>query len=265
MRTAVFYENIVEGAQASGQRLEDVLRGLTDAGMEMLYLRPESWQRDRALLQKLNLPIEGMHCFCDFPGDPGSARYREMIDTAVEAGARNLLIVPGMISTGNSLRDVNHMTDGMRKAVEYGAGKGLPVLMEDYDGLLSPYNSIQGLRMFMTSVPGLQVAFDTGNFVMFHEDEMEALDLFADQIRTVHLKDRSREKRHAEDRECVCADGRTEYACAIGSGYIRIREILSRLKERRYDGNVIIELYAIDPKYAIQDAYESIRWVNENK
>lgn len=267
VKIAAFYENIYDGAQATGRRMEDVLAELRDAGMEMLYLTPDSWKRDRnklsRIMEKLDLSIEGMHGFCDFPAEPDTVRYREMIDLAAEAGAGNFLIVPGMFSTGNTRRDLDRILAGVREAVEYGREKGIPVLMEDYDSLLSPYNSIVGLQYFMDSVEGLECAFDTGNFAVFHEDELEAFDLFAERIRTVHLKDRSLSRRHEGDTPFVCADGKPVYACLIGSGYIRIGEILKRLKQRDYRGNVIAELYACDVKYVLRDVVESIRWLKE--
>ena len=267
MKIAVFYENIHDGILASGRRTEDVLRELRDAGMEMLYMNPDSWKRDRrelsGIMEKLDLTLEGMHSFCDFPADPDTLACREIIDLAAEAGAGNLLFVPGMCSTGNTLRDMENMAAGMRKAVEYGREKGIPVLMEDYDGLLAPYNSIAGLKYFLDRVGGLECAFDTGNFVMFHENELEAYELFAEKIRTVHLKDRSMKPRHEGDSPCLCADGIPVYACTVGRGYIRIAEILRRLKQRNYSGNVIAELYACDPHYVLEDAAASVRWLKE--
>ena len=95
------------------------------------------------------------------------------------------------------------------------------------------------------------------------EDELEAFDLFADRIRTVHLKDRLLTRRHEGDTPFVCADGKSVYACAVGSGFIRIAEILARLKQRGYSGNVIAELYACDPHHVLQDAADSVRWLKE--
>ena len=40
-------------------------------------------------------------------------------------------------------------------------------------------------------------------------------------------------------------------------------EILKRLKQRQYGGNVIVELYACDTRYVLQDAADSIRWLRE--
>ena len=267
MKIAVFYENIYEGVQATGRQMEDVLTELRDAGLEMLYFSFDSLKRDReklaGIMDKLGLHIEGVHGFCDFAADPDTDRFREMIDLAADAGAGNFLIIPGLFASGNTRRDLERMVTGTRKAAEYGRKRNIPVLMEDFDGLLSPYNCIAGLRYFMESVEGLECAFDTGNFAAFHEDELEAFDLFADRIRTVHLKDRSLTRRHEGDTPFVCADGKSVYACAIGSGFIRIAEILARLKQHGYSGNVIAELYACDPHHVLQDAADSVRWLKE--
>ena len=267
MHISVFYENIFDGALAAGLQTEEVLRILRGTGMENIYISADSWKRDRAILkkslEKLNLRVGGMHAFCDFPGEPDALRYREIIDLAVDSGADNLLFVPGMLSTGNTRCDLQRMVDGMTRAVAYGCSVGMPVLMEDYDGLLAPYNCIAGLEFFLNTVNGLECAFDTGNFAIFREDELAAFDLFADKIRTVHLKDRSLAPRHEGDTACLCADGSKVYACAVGSGYIRMSEILHRLQARHFPGNIIVELYACDSQYFLQDVEASLQWLRK--
>ena len=94
------------------------------------------------IMEKLDLRVEGMFGSCDFPADPENSGYREMLDLAAEAGAGNFLIIPGMLTGGNTQRDLERMVTGTRKAVEYGRSRNIPVLMEDFDGLLSPYNCI---------------------------------------------------------------------------------------------------------------------------
>ena len=265
MKIALFYENLYEGVRISGRQMEDVLAKLRDAGLEMLYCSFDSLKRDRAelsrIMEKLGIGLEGVHGFCDFASDPETDKYREMIDLAADTGAGSFLIIPGMFESGNTHRDLERMVAGVRKAVAYGQKKKMPVLMEDFDGLLAPYNCIAALKYFMESAEGLECAFDTGNFAAFHEDELEAFELFADQIRTVHLKDRTLSRRHEGDTPFVCADGKSVYACAVGSGYIRIAEILNRLKQRGYSGNVIAELYACDPRHVLTDAIDSVRWI----
>ena len=264
MKIAAFYENIVDGIRATGKDLASVLAELREAGMELLVLSPESWKRDRKnlgpLLEKLGIGIEGMHVFVDFPHDPETEVYREMVDLCVEAGGGSLLIVPGMLGS-HTCRDLDAMVAGMRKAVAYGGCCGLPVLMEDYDGHFAPYNSMAGLRYFLEQIPELGFAFDTGNFVTFMEDELEALELFRDRIVTVHLKDRIRERQHGGDAAYICADGSEIFTCRTGAGQIRIRETLCRLRDKGVNGTV--ELYGVDAACLLQDLLASVRWVRE--
>ncbi len=267
MKIAAFYENMVEGARHDGLSAASVLTRLRERGLELLYLSGDSWMRDRAelapVLRDLGLDIEGMHCRVDFPADPQTQEYRRLIDMALEAGAGNILLVPGFLTGGNTARDIETIRQGMQKAAAYGKEVGIPVLMEDYDGLLAPYNSIAGLKYFLDAIPELGCAFDTGNFTIFHEDELQAFELFADRIQTVHLKDRTREPRHPGDRPLMCADHENTYVCAVGSGQMRIREILRGLKTRGYTGNVIAELYSVDPAFVLKDMEASIRFLQE--
>lgn len=267
MNISVFYENLYEGALVSGLPVEEILLQLRNAGMDSIYLTADSWKRDREWLReslkKLNLRVGGMHAFCDFPSDPETLRYREITDLAVESGADNLLLIPGMLTTGNTIRDLGCMLEGMKRTAEYGRSVGMPVLMEDFDGLQSPYNCIAGLKYFLDSVEGLGCAFDTGNFVAFHEDELAAFEVFADRIQAVHLKDRSLAPQHKGNTPFVCADGKKAYACSVGSGYIRIPEILQKLRTGNYRGNLIVELYACDPRFFMEDALDSLQWLRE--
>ena len=155
------------------------------------------------------------------------------------------------------------MVQGMRKAVAYGRERKLPIVMEDFDGAGAPYNCAAGVEYFLRNVPGLEVAFDTGNFAFYHEDELQAYEVFRERIRTVHLKDRSTRRTHEGDHPFVQADGQMVYTCAVGSGYIRMKEILRRLRERKYEGSVILELYGCDPRFVLEQARESLRWFRE--
>ena len=130
--------------------------------------------------------------------------------------------------------------------------------MEDFDGLEAPYCTIAGLNDFLTDVPGLACSFDTGNFIMYQENELEAFQLFRDKICTVHLKDRRKEAKYPDDKAKICADGSLSYAAETGRGYIHIKEILDLLKEQNYHGNVIVELYDYSPEHMLEGIGESV-------
>lgn len=268
MKISAFYENIVPGAEASGIGMRAALERLKKAGMDRIYLMPQSWEKDKELLKEalpaLGLEVEGLHSWILFPKNPSDTSYRGVIDLAAELGAEHVLFVPGMLTEGNTRRDINSILAGMRAAVTYGSEKGIHVLMEDFDGLLSPFNSIAGLQYFMDSIPGLGCAFDTGNFVMFREDELEAAAAFAEKIKFIHIKDRAITPLRPGNRKKLCADLSGVYPCTVGSGYIRIREIFEYLASRGITANAVAELYDCDPEYMLEDIEASIRWIKEN-
>ncbi len=268
MKVSAFYENIVTGAEASGIDMHSALEQLKKAGMDRIYLMPQSWEKDKELLKEalplLGIEVEGLHSWIFFQKNPSDASYRGVIDLAAELGAEHVLFVPGMLTVGNTRRDIDNILTGMRAAVSYGNEKGIHVLMENFDGLLSPFNSIAGLQYFMDSIPGLGCAFDTGNFVMFREDELEAAALFADRIRFIHVKDRALSPLRPGNRKKLCADLSEVYPCAVGSGYIRIKEIFDYLAARDIKANAVAELFDCDPGFMLEDIEASVRWIKEN-
>lgn len=271
MYTAAFLENILTGAEAEGISVREALQRMKDAGLQKLYFSPQGMEHAGGeeklldVLKELGLGVEGLHCWFDLPHHPEDEGYKKLIDLAVRAGAGNVLIVPGMIPKDEGARRaelLENMRAALVKAVAYGHEKGVDVSMEDFDGLAAPFCTADGLDWFMQNVHGLKCSFDTGNFVMYHEDETAAFERFRDKICTMHLKDRGTSKLHEKDWPCVCADGVTYYPTPVGTGFIRIAEIIDRLKERGYDGGLIVEIYGCEGEYMLESIAQSIRWVN---
>lgn len=123
-----------------------------------------------------------------------------------------------------------------------------------------PYCRIDGVSEFLANVPGLQFSFDTGNFVMYHEDEVEAFELFKDKICTVHLKDRGHGK---EQPVVICADGEKVCTVPVGDGFIHIKEILLNLKQLGYDGGLIAEMYGHAAENMYDGIRKSVKWIRE--
>lgn len=194
---------------------------------------------------------------------------------AVERKAKNVLLVPGFVQkeeTEKTQQLIENMQTGLRHAVEYGKEKQIDVSIEDFDALMAPYCRIAVIADFLEKVPGLKFSFDTGNFVMYHENELEAFELFRDKICTVHLKDRCREsektlsvwKETAGKNLCtVCANGEKLYVVPVGEGFMQIREIMIRLKKSGYDDGFIAELYNYPPEHMAEGIRKSIRWIKE--
>ena len=268
MKIAAFYENIVDGARARHISLHEAMTELKQSGMDLLYINIFSLREQEkeivSLLKDLELGLEGIYGFYDFAHFPEEGSWKEIIDTAKRLGASNVLIVPGMVSKKEQNRKdllIRNMKIALSRAVCYGQELEIAVSMEDFDGVEAPYCTIVGLDEFLKDIPGLACSFDTGNFIMYQENELEAFRMFRDKICTVHLKDRRREAKYPDDMAKTCADGSLSYAAETGKGYIHIKEILDLLKEQKYTGNVIVELYDYSPAHMLEGIRESVSWV----
>lgn len=271
MHVAAFLENIMEGAKAKEISLKEALQKMQEAGLDKIYVGKKSIDQMGEslfeLFEELNLPVEGLHGWFDFGHHPEDESYKQFIDCAVKCGASNVLFVPGLINRDEAdqyEQQKQNMKTALIKAVAYGEEKGIAVSMENLDGVLAPYCSVEGLNWFMQEVKGLQCSFDTGNFVIYHEDELKALEVFRDKICTLHVKDRSRTRLHEKDGVCTCADGVEVYPSPVGYGFMQIKEILNRLKETGYEGGVIAEMYGCQRDYALEGMIKSVQWLKAN-
>ena len=266
MKIAAFYENILDGARKSGISVPDAVKNLKKEGLELLYLSGFSYDENPGAIEDLvkaaEIGVEGLYMFYDFGENPEDTGYERLIDAAARLGGKNVLLVPGMLPKGTSYREqkLTNMVNAFKRAVAYGQQKGIDVCVEDFDGLDSPLCTVDGVDYFMKAVPGIKCAFDTGNFALHKEDEVRAFERFKGALGTVHLKDRSLTGRYPDDQCKVCADGSRVYAEVTGSGYIHMEEIMKRLKEMGYPGNVVVELYDYSPEHMLEAIAASIRW-----
>ncbi len=271
MKIAAFYENIKAGVEASGISMREALSGLKEAGLELLYMNYEVFEEDRKILEpvmkELGLGVEGIYRFLDFAHLNSDERYKDCIDLAVEMHADNVLLIPGMIEPGEETQSeflTQRMIEGLKQAVSYGELRGVKVTLEDFDGMAAPFNSIRGMQRFFDEIPGLYCAFDTGNFIMYKEDEMEGFHLFKDRTCTVHVKDRSFYPVNPKDEEKIVTDGSGIYPCPVGKGHIRIDQIIGELKKDGYEGTLIAELYGCDEDHMLDDIRFSIEWLKNH-
>lgn len=271
MKISAFYENILEGVTFYSLDMKETLIQLKRDGLEKLYFSYDTLKNDKDasilhMLQELGMGAEGLYGFFQFEHFPMDEEYKNFIDTAVKYHAGNVLLVPGFVTEEEIEKAEELKTNmwmGLKNAVQYGHEKGMDVSIEDFDGLTAPYCSIAGVREFLEKVPGLQFSFDTGNFVMYHDNELEAFELLKDKICTVHLKDRSHNKNSEKHPAVTCADGELLYAVPVGDGFMQIKEIMTRLKEMGYDGGLIAELYGYYPEDMLAGIRKSVKWIRE--
>ena len=74
----------------------------------------------------------------------------------------------------------------------------------------------------------------------------------------MHLKDRTIVPENPDDIGKKILDGTLRYPVPVGSGYIKIREILNLV----YDVPVIVELYDYSPSQMLEGIRRSVEWVS---
>ena len=272
MVVSAFFENILTGAKYQKIPLVEALRQMKSAGLESVYVGRDSLaefgEELLALLKSLYLAVEGLHGWFDFGGDPENEDWKGFIDTAARWGAGHVLFVPGLVNTDDAAEKqmrCDNMVAVLKQAVAYGWERGVSVTMENLDQITAPYCSVSGLKWFFSQVDGLQCCYDTGNFIIYGEDEYLALDGFTDNLRAVHVKDRSKVKLHPMDDACLCADGSKMYPAPVGDGCMQIAPILKRLKALGYQGPLIAELYGCDPAYMLDGMLRSVAWLKAHR
>ena len=265
MRIAAFYENLVTAAQEEGITVPEALDCAAEAGLEAIYCSGDSLLADPegllALFREKGLAVEGFHHHFDFGLRPEDRTYETLIDWALRCGARNVMVVPGRITpeqAGEREELLRRMLRGTADAVACGQARGMDVCIEDYDHLDSPTNCLAGVERFLTEIPGLRYAFDSGNFVCYHEDPLEALRRWKDRVCLMHVKDRWPISDEAED-GVRCADGRYAHTSPVGDGVMPIPEALRTLREAGFDGGLVIELYGL--RGVLPALKRSIAWL----
>lgn len=268
MKIAAFYENILTGIQQRGCTAEEALAELKAVGLDNLYMSDRTLFSDEehilSMCQEFGLGFEGLYSYFDFLHKPEDKRYEQLIDAAAKLGAKNVLVLVGIYmpdDKGNEEALLQNALQALRNAVAYGAQRGVAVTLEDVDQLTSPNGTIDGLCRCLEEVPGLQCSFDTGNFALYREDEVAAFDRVADNICTMHLKDRSHTPDYADQLHRLCDNGEKVYCTPVGTGFMQIEEILRRLKASGYDGGLIAELF--DYGDTLKGIKESIVWMKE--
>ena len=252
MKLSVFFDHILQAREQTGKSVEELLTGVRTVGIEAVEINlnylcghSEVWDA----LKTAGLGISCIYEFYDMGRCDESEKVRRHVDTAVKAGAKRILVVPGFLSGEDSLQmqkampvqenivgffetnsEIKCMAEGLAFAAKYGKEKGVTVTVEDFDGVDSPLAGMYGIRWFLQQIPELMYTLDTGNFLFYGEKVLDAFELLKERIAHVHCKDRQPE---------------TNVSVQIGTGDIPFAEVLEKLKKQNYNGFLAIEHFDV--------------------
>lgn len=264
MKLSVFYDHMREAARQTGHPIEEIASEVRSFGITGVEVMEAQLLEDREgilrILKGAGLSVNCICCYGDFGNDPNPDRAYAMIDLAKNCGSPKVLVIPGFLHEGDCCeKHLDNMKAVLTKMCAYAQEQGIVVGMEDYDDKSAPFSTCAQLKWFMENVPGMSCMFDTGNFLYSEEDVLEAFEQLEPWIHHgIHCKDRTWE-RHAGEEAKTTIQGRDMYACAVGSGCLPIKEIVTRLLKKGFSGSFTIEHFgALDQLACMR---ESANWL----
>jgi len=240
-----FFDHIRCAMQQSNLTLAEVADLLTKkniSGVDIEYqeIEDEVGEKLAGDLKAVGLPISSVYCTFHWENKK-AVDEDKLLNTLSRLNINNLLAIPGFVTEGQSNLDAQKAFLPKLQNLCNKANKlGITVLMEDFDYYSAPFGCSKDLRWFMDNIDNLGCAFDTGNFYYFGEDSYEVLPMFTDKIQYVHCKDRSITPKENET-PCTTITGIDMYSSPVGSGIIKMDEILDAIKATGYNGVYAIE------------------------
>ena len=108
--------------------------------------------------------------------------------------------------------------------------------------------------------PYVKSTFDTGNFLLVHEDPLDAFNRLKDQIVHVHFKDFRQKEQNEDVPSFRSIEGKEVVGVIPGDGEVDLKSIVDGLKQVSYDGWLSIEYEGIeDAKEANVEAINRLR------
>lgn len=269
MKISVFYEHILEAAQQTSKSILEVCRLAVSygiSGVEIENTRLLNKEENAAsILKQANLEVSCIYGFFDFSHESDIRDGLQMVDLAKEVNAKKIMLIPGFVKGIEKLpfiynRKLDKMVSALNTVSEYAKENGIMLVLEDFDDKIAPYCNAKGLKYFLDHVKGIACAFDTGNFLYSEEDSYEVLPMFIHKIGHVHCKDRSLKKKEGENYKKT-VKGREMYSCAVGSGCIKMKEIVEEILKSGYDDYFAIEHFG--SLCQLEDMEKSAKWLQE--
>lgn len=253
MKISVFFDHILQAQEQTGKSIEELLQGVRQSGIEAVEIcldflveHEETWEA----LKQADLAVSCIYEFYDMGRCDETEKARKHIETAVKVGAEKVLVVPGFLKGWSSKRmqhkmsdvqaiekfmssnkEIRRMVEGLSFLAKLGKEKGVTVTVEDFDDRNSPLSGMHGIHWFLKQIPELMYTLDTGNYLFYNENVVDAFALLSDRIAHVHCKDRQEES-HA--------------SVAVGTGYIPFEKVIQSLKAQGYSGYLAIEHFDVE-------------------
>lgn len=266
MRKSIFLDHIITAAEQTGESIEQMIDYVADLGFEGADVKwsiKEAPCCEYVLRQSERLRVAGMsvscvYRYCLLASGYSEADMRDFFRTLQDVNCSQAMIIPGKYKENRELEAAAIVT-ALGELCDMAEEYGVTVTTEDFDSENAVISGIKDANYFLEKVPKLGFTLDTGNFICFGDDPIDAIKVLGKRITHVHLKDRSYTP-------LTEGDGKAEftglYSAPPGEGFLPIRECIRELKNIGYDGFVTAEHFlAGDMKEYIRRSAEFLNTV----
>ena len=229
VKISVFSGTVQRVAKSKGVSLCESAALLAEAGVTGF----DAGYKDSNLPELVKTGLKPINFFGwpKFLGPDGGAKDSdEFVATAVKYGVPRIMVVPDEFSKdGDQETDYVRIRDGLRKLVAKANAAGITVTVEDYGGTGNPCSYTKYLKRFLTDIPELGFALDSGNlyYAGRGEDILEMMRFAEGRIRHTHLKDQTKENNR-------------KYA-TLGTGAVPNESIVRHVHKTGYNGWYTLE------------------------
>ena len=168
----------------------------------------------------------------------GVDQAKQYVDWAVAMDCPVIMLLPGpALNEADKERTRHRIAEGLNLVMPHANAAGIAVTLEDFPNPLTPYCSIADLQWMFANVPGLQLTFDNGNWMLGGDDPLTALQTLGDSVANVHVKDWEIDPNGSRK----LPDGRPFRGGKHGRGLIEHQPIFAELVKQGYDGWLAFE------------------------
>ncbi|RDW20658.1 sugar phosphate isomerase/epimerase family protein [Oceanobacillus chungangensis] len=219
-----------------------------------------------AVLKKHNLAVSAYDVTNNFVKKSSAeraieiAKVKDGIQTAKLLGTNIVRVFSGDLQGQLTYEDAQAwIVEGLKNCAESAEKEQIYLAIENHGLLAGKSEQVEEIINKVGS-PFVKSTFDTGNFLLVHEEPKVAFDRLKDKIVHVHFKD-FREKAASESvTGFLSTQGMELVGTVPGDGQVNLAYIVQGLKDSNYDGWLSIEYEGFeDAQVANEEAVNRLR------
>ncbi|WP_042146677.1 sugar phosphate isomerase/epimerase [Paucisalibacillus sp. EB02] len=273
MKVSVSMYSLNKAVQAEGWSVVDFIAYAKQINLDGVELLDFYWKNEEqeveevlAALKEYNLPVSAYDVTNNFVKETAEERAIEVekinagIRMAKKLGTNIVRVFCGDLSGGLTYEDgQDWIVEGLKKSATLAETEGVYLAIENHGLLAGKSEQVKEIIQKVDS-PYVRSTFDTGNFLLVHEESEKAFDRLKEKIVHVHFKDF-----RVKDAQDGIIGFRSIQGVELigtipGDGQVNLAYIVNGLKEIGYDGWLSIEYEGYEnPKQANEEAVRRLR------